>query len=306
MVDEYRRTPPGAQPGFRECRPWRRGGGGQTGRVEWAIASEAGRVGAGNEDFAAVSPGAVVLLDGAGTPVGAGSGCRHGVAWFSGRLGVSLLASVANQPDRALADCLADAIAETAQAHGGDCDLSHPGTPSATVIAVRVAADVLEYLVLADSTLVLEHTGGAAPVAVTDDREAVVGGPLRGRLDTLDAGTPEHAAALLEYVEAMRERRNRPDGFWVAAADPAAAYAALTGSVPPADLTGFLAVSDGASRLVDTFGTTDWPGALALVRERGPAGLIHAVRAAEAADPLGRRHPRGKARDDATVVSVRL
>ncbi|GAA2750926.1 protein phosphatase 2C domain-containing protein [Kitasatospora cinereorecta] len=291
---------------FGECRRWRDGAGGQTDRVEWAIASEPARPGRGNEDFVGAAPGVVVLLDGAGTPDGAESGCDHGVAWFSARLGVELLARAVREPDRALTDCLADAVAATAEAHGGGCDLGHPGTPSATVVAVRVAAEVLEYLVLADSVLVLDHVGGVPPVAITDEREAVVGGPLRGGLDRLDAGTPEHAAALLGYVAAMRGRRNRADGFWVAAADPAAAYAALTGSVPLADVTGFALLSDGASRLVDTFALADWTGVLALLRERGPAALIAEVRRAEAADPLGRAHPRGKAQDDATAVLVRL
>ncbi|WP_354642321.1 protein phosphatase 2C domain-containing protein [Kitasatospora camelliae] len=270
------------------------------------IATEPGTAGRANEDFAAAGPGVVVLLDGAGTPAGAECGCEHGVAWFAAALGSGLLAEVVTRPDRALTDCLADAIVRTAALHGDGCDLAHPGTPSATVIAVRVTGEVLEYLVLADSVLLLEHTGGRAPVAVSDDRAGRVGVPLRGPVDALAAGTSEHTAALRSYVETLREHRNREDGFWVAAADPAAAYAALTGSVPLAELTGFTLLSDGASRLVDTFHRADWAQVAGLVRGEGPGSLIREVRACELTDPEGRRHPRGKARDDATVVAVTI
>ncbi|MFC9326527.1 hypothetical protein [Kitasatospora sp. NPDC057015] len=154
-----------------------------------------------DEDFTVAGPNAVVLLDGAGTPAGSACGCVHRVAWYVSRLGVSLLAAVTNQPDRALTDCLADAITLTAELHADTCDLTHPGTPSATVVAVRLADEVVEYLVLADSTLVLEHADERGPVAVTDDREALVGAALRGAMDAESAGTAEHADALRGYVE---------------------------------------------------------------------------------------------------------
>ncbi|MEK2488574.1 protein phosphatase 2C domain-containing protein [Kitasatospora purpeofusca] len=270
------------------------------------IATEPARQDRPNEDFVAASPSAVVLLDGAGTPPGSDCGCSHGVAWFVTRLGVNLLAGVTNRPDRALTDCLADAITTTAALHA-ECDLTHPGTPSATVIAVRLTDQDLEYLVLADSTLIVEHADPATgPVAITDDREALVGATLRGSMDAVPTGTAEHGEALRRYVEAMRAHRNQPDGFWVAAADPTAAHAALTGTVPRTEVTGFTMVSDGASRLVDRFHLADWPEALKLIHDQGPAALIRAVRTAELADADGKRWPRGKAHDDTAVATVTL
>src|SRR6266581_4894558 len=41
---------------------------------------------------------------------------------------------------------------------------------------------------------------------------------------------------------------------------------------------------------------------LGAIRDHGPAELVRQVRAAEASDPDGRRWPRGKSRDDATIV----
>ncbi|WP_035797997.1 protein phosphatase 2C domain-containing protein [Kitasatospora mediocidica] len=273
-------------------------------RIE--IATEPAHPGRPNEDFVAASPNAVVLLDGSGTPAGSDCGCTHGVAWYASRLGVNLLASITNQPERTLTECLADAISRTAELHADTCDLSHPGTPSATVIAVRLTEHDIEYLVLADSTLVLEPADERAPVAITDDREAQVGSVLRQPMDAEATGTPAHVAAHRAYVEALRAHRNQPGGFWVAAADPAAAHEALTGSIPRADLTGFTLLSDGASRLVDRFALADWAQALTVIRDHGPAELIRHVRTAEHDDAEGKRWPRGKAHDDTAVATVNL
>ncbi|MDH6136328.1 hypothetical protein P3T37_005753 [Kitasatospora sp. MAA4] len=273
-------------------------------RIE--IATEPARPDRPNEDFVAASPNAVVLLDGSGTPAGSDSGCVHGVAWYASRLGVNLLATITNQPGQPLVDCLADAITQTAELHADTCDLAHPGTPSATVVAVRLTETDVEYLVLADSTLVLEPADGQGPVPVTDDREAQVGAALRQLMDAQPTGSTAHTDAHRAYVEAMRAHRNQPGGFWVAAADPAAAREALTGSIPRADLTGFTLLSDGATRLVDRFALADWSQALTLIRDHGPAELIRQVRAAEHDDPDGKRWPRGKAHDDTAVATITL
>jgi hypothetical protein len=47
-----------------------------------------------NEDFAAVTPSAAVLLDGAGTPAGLETGCVHGIAWYARTLGTVLLSVI--------------------------------------------------------------------------------------------------------------------------------------------------------------------------------------------------------------------
>jgi hypothetical protein len=65
-------------------------------------------------------------------------------------------------------------------------------------------------------------------------------------------------------------------------------------------------MSDSASRVVDVFGLPSWSELLALLDDGGPAELVRRVRAAEAAAPQGRRWPRAKANDDATVVYLAL
>jgi hypothetical protein len=72
--------------------------------------------------------------------------------------------------------------------------------------------------------------------------------------------------------------------------------------VPLASLTSVTLLSDGATRLVDRFELTTWQEILAVVDSTGPAELVRRVREVEAGDVEGRRWPRGKAHDDATVL----
>jgi hypothetical protein len=254
-----------------------------------------------NEDFAGAVANAVVLLDGAGLSGVDDGGCVHGVAWYARRLGASLLAELHQDAGGNLADVLAGAISDVAESHRTTCDLDHPGTPSATVIVLRERNDELDYLVLADSTLVFEATNADLTV-VTDQREAEIGRRYRAEMDSLVGGTPAHAKARAEYVAALRAHRNREGGFFVAAADPDVARHAVTGTVPQSDVRGALLLSDGASRLNDRFDQLTWEKALALVAPDGPGALVSAVREAEKGDAEGRRWPRGKIFDDATAV----
>ncbi|MEU4720718.1 protein phosphatase 2C domain-containing protein [Nonomuraea dietziae] len=254
-----------------------------------------------NEDFAGATPGAAVLLDGVGTPTGSDSGCAHGVPWYAQALGSTLLAGM-NQSEGSLTEVLADGIKAVASMHDFACDLSHPGSPSATVVMLRRTAHAVDWLVLADSVLVLDVIGAAEPMVICDDREAQVGERYRKAMDALAADTVEHVAAHRAYVETLRDHRNRDGGFWVAAVDPLAADQALTGTVPAENVRAAALLSDGASRLVDRFELITWRQALDLLDESGPDELIRRVREAEAGDLDGARWPRGKTFDDATAI----
>ncbi|MYV97662.1 hypothetical protein [Streptomyces sp. SID3343] len=106
--------------------------------------------------FALASPeAAVVVATALAEPVG---GCGHGMAWFLRRLGVHMLARLTDRPDRAIADCLSDTIAETAALHGARCDLSHEATPAASMVACRTLDNHFQYLVLGPGLLTLRHT----------------------------------------------------------------------------------------------------------------------------------------------------
>lgn len=265
------------------------------------LASESGNPKRDNEDFAAAAPGLAVVIDGAGAPAGLPSGCSHSVAWYAHNLGGLLLGAAAD-PNVTLTEALAVSIERVNALHGDACDLRHPGSPSATVVLARAHADRLEYLVLADSVLVLDQADGE-PTVVTDNRLAEVYREVNDpAAERPPLGTPEHAADMRTRVERLNAYRNQPGGFWVASTKPEAAHEALVGSVPLDDLDAVVLLSDGATRLVDRFGVMSWRDLLAVLRKDGPAELIVRTREAEASDPNGARWPRSKASDDASAV----
>ncbi len=253
-----------------------------------------------NEDFAAVLPDVAVLLDGAGSPGGRETGCVHGVAWYTRMLG-GLVAAHARDQGLPLTHALANGIGQVSELHAGTCDLEHPGTPSATVLIARRRDDLLEYLVLADSLLLLQPRDGELCV-ITDTRLERAGAGLRPDYRGLPVGSPERDSTRQDYLIKLDARRNQPGGYWAAAADPAAAHQSITGARPAGELTSVALLSDGAGRLVDRYRLTTWPEVGVMLAGSGPAELIRQVRAAEATDPEGQRWPRSKIRDDATAV----
>jgi len=268
--------------------------------VRLSLATQSAHPDRPNEDFIGATSDVVVLLDGAGTPAGLKTGCSHGVAWYAHMLGSTLLAAV-TQSAGPLTEILAESIKNVASLHDFTCDLVHAGSPSATVSMVRRRGDVLEWLVLADSAVVLD-TGTTEPTVICDDRVSQIGARYRALLDGLPGGSPEHAEAFRGYVETLRDHRNRDGGFWVASVDPLAAEQALTGTAPVDQVRAVALLSDGASRLVDRFALATWRQLLDLLSQDGPDELIRRVREAERSDPDGSRWPRGKVHDDATAA----
>jgi hypothetical protein len=268
-----------------------------------AVATQAGSPDAANEDWAGVlAPGLAVVLDGLSAPDGTGTGCRHGTPWFVSQLGQRLL-TLASDPTRSLVDALAEAIRQVAGLHP-DCDLTHPGTPSATVVLLRALDERADYLALADAVLLLDTADGLK--VVSDERVNQLATKERAAANRVPAGSALKLRRRVQLTRALRRARNQPGGFWVAAADPRAATQAVTGSLPGKDLHRAVLLSDGASRLADLFELATWEELLALLDASGPDELLRQVRAAEAVDPQGRQWPRTKRSDDATAVYLVL
>jgi hypothetical protein len=141
---------------------------------------------------------------------------------------------------------------------------------------------------------------------VSDDRVTRLATTERAAASASPTGSARHLRRRAQLTTALRRARNRPGGYWVAAADPQAATHAITGSLARKELHRAVLLSDGASRLVDVFGLATWAELLALLDESGPAELLRRVRAAEAADPQGQRWPRTKRSDDATAIYLIL
>lgn len=244
-------------------------------QVTYATEAAPGHV---NEDTAVCGDGWAVVLDGATAPDGVDSGCIHDVPWLVRHISAGITKRMLlGYGD--LQAILGDAILETRKAHGGGCDLANPDSPSSTVSIIRVRGDVLDYLVLGDSPVVIRHPDGIT--VLSDDRIAHLPG---GRPYTL---------------ELVRSLRNKPGGFWVASTEFEAARQAFAGSLPWTAAAEVGMFTDGVSRLAEFYGY-GWEQVFSVLAVSGPGGLISLVRAVERDEPL--QH--GKQHDDATAVLV--
>ncbi|MER6936694.1 protein phosphatase 2C domain-containing protein [Nocardioides sp. NPDC127514] len=233
-----------------------------------------------NEDFVLVGQNFAVVLDGASPVRGLDTGCIHDVPWLVRTLAGQLLALLTRSND-SLGDILAHAIEGVNGAHAGTCDLSNPNSPSSTVAILRRRRQEIDYLVLADSPIVVQRHDGTI-TAITDDR-----------IDHL----PDYSVAGISKL------RNSPDGFWVASTRPEAGGMAVTGTLslngsgPAEEIRAAALLSDGAATLVERHGG-EWAETMRLL-EQGPRVLIGHVRSA---DEVSTGKFRGKRHDDATAV----
>lgn len=251
------------------------------------MATDSGHPGRANEDFAGAVPSGMVLVDGAGGIAGAEEVCHHGVTWYATRLGGALLGALSQ--DRSLRDVLAEGIERVTDEHRDTCDVAHSISPHAAVAMLRFSGGLVEHLVLGDAVVIVGRAGGD-PFVAHDPREVVIARSFETRLKGIPVGSDEYRRLLRE----LRTRRNSPGGFWVAKDDPRVADEAVTGSFPADEVSVAALLSNGASRLVDTFGHADWAGLLRLLESDGPDEIIRRVREAEARE--------GVATDDATII----
>lgn len=250
-----------------------------------------------NEDFVVTTPDLAVVVDGAGVPM---AGCHHGVAWYAQQLAAQTLAALSGRPDMPLTKALHEALAAVADSHSDTCDLSDPGTPCAAVGILRIGDETVDALALSDVTVLVETDRG--PQITCDLRIEEISGTEPDAVRGLRFDTPEHKAALSALVDHQTRTRNRPDGWWVAAADPNAAMHAVVNTYSRREVRRVAIFSDGATRPVDQMGIYSWPEYLDLLNKVGPDGLIKQVRQIESADPDGSRYPRTKRHDDATLA----
>jgi hypothetical protein len=236
-----------------------------------------------NDDYAVLGLEWAVVLDGATALKPAGNGCIHDVPWVVHRLAGNLVHLLTIASDVALDDALAESITRTCAAHEKTCDLSNPDSPSSTVTILRCRDDVLDYLVLGDSPLLVNRAGKVEPI--------------------LD----ERMASLKDYsYEAVIAVQNTPDGYYVASTMPDAAYQAVCGTIQAEGVNAAALLTDGASRLVDAFHLISWDELFCVLSDEGPASLISRTRKVEANGATANDGRKRKHHDDATAVLVEL
>lgn len=247
-------------------------------RVTIGSESTPGRV---SDDYAVSGLDWVMVFDGATALRPEENGCIHDVPWVVHHLAGQLARRLAIRSDIPLVDALAESIDFTRNSHVDTCDLSNPDSPSSTVTLVRRRSDELDYLVLADSPLLLNRSGRIE--VVTDDR----------------------MAHLSDYsYEAVMAVQNTPEGYYVASTMPEAAYESVCGSIPVASVQSAALMTDGASRLTDLFGQLTWEQLFSLLEKEGPSEVIRRTREVELQGIEINDGRTRKRHDDATAVFV--
>ena len=250
-------------------------------------------------DRIVVTGNTVIVLDGASAfePASVPPG------EYASRLGTAIAAALAVAPEAPLASVLGEAITATAAELGLD---DEAGCPSSTVAMARLANGALDLLALGDSYIF--YGTGPGTGTLTDDRLAGLHLPqqrqYRERLAAGGGYGDAHRDLLRALQRGQRLRRNRPGGYWIAAADPAAASHALALTLPATAETWAVLATDGVVNTARHLGLDDWP---ALARS-GPAALARLLRHCQDweqhTDPDGQRFPRSKRHDDKAIASL--
>lgn len=263
-------------------------------------ATRAGSTTKANEDWVSVTQDNIIVLDGVTEPRVPERKCRHTVTWFTANFGTDLAHQA--YKDQSLRDALRTAIQRTNDKHRQTCNLYADGLPAATVAMVRKFGEEIEYLVLSNTTVVLDTLHGLK--VISDDRVNHVE-PITRALATAGLiGTPKHTETIAAMTGEQLAYRNRAGGYWVADSNTEAAKQAYVGRIS-ADIVKRIAVfTDGASRIVDTFGLMSWYEVMDYLYENGPHRLLDHIRAVELQDRDGRCWPRFKVSDDATVAYI--
>jgi len=217
-----------------------------------------------------------------------------------------LLASGAEQPIHSLLSKLvADLAAVQSRSWLDGMSEQHGETPAASFALVRRMDADIEIARLGDCPVLLEMQDGR--VLLLDDPVLTdIELNLKRQILALRARGVHDASSIfqemLPSLRATRRRRNQPDGYGVLCADDACLNLLQLDRLPAKDIRHLLLLSDGYYRLVDVYDRYDDSGLLHATIRRGPPEMLAELRAIEADDPMGDRHPRLKMADDATAL----
>ncbi|MES1197551.1 MAG: hypothetical protein ABUL55_02890 [Pseudomonadota bacterium] len=135
------------------------------------------------------------------------------------------------------------------------------------------------------------------------DREAAMAAEAAKRVGS---GPLLRDAQTLDVLRAQRATHNTAGSYWVFGLQPECADHARAWTLELQRPAHLLLCTDGFSALVDRYAAYDAGGLVRAALERGLQDLGRELRAIEADDHGGARHPRWKRSDDATALLLRL
>jgi hypothetical protein len=222
-------------------------------------------------------------------------------SWLVDRLDHALR-TLAVETHLSLRQIVGEAIARTAEQAREEWSGVPDVPPSAALGVIRAEGDVMEYLVLADISIIVrtddridELTDSRVDLFNTEARETMVA--------LLDAGrTLQEARKEVNHLLAeARSHMNKPNGYWVASLDEHAVEKARCGEIP--GVREVVLASDGFMRIVRPFGLISIDDLFA--PDCRLSDLAQRVRRAERDDPEARAYPRWSVSDDLCAKRLR-
>jgi hypothetical protein len=250
-----------------------------------------------NQDRYITGDGFAAVLDGATSVAGDRS---HDPGWYAEQLADAIEKTVPQ--GGSLAGAVEEAIHVVRNAHG----LTPATTPTSTVALARWSDDTVETYMLGDSYGVILYADGTEAVHTDHRLDTVAAGEraaYRKRLAEGHGYDVGHRALLLDLQAEQARRCNRPDGYWIAGAEPEAARHGLISVETRAEISALVLASDGVDPARHPTATT-WRDLYDEAAELGPEHVLQRIQNAEEADPNGERWPRSKLHDDKTLVAI--
>jgi serine/threonine protein phosphatase PrpC len=233
-------------------------------------------------------------------------------AWFVAQVQEALPALLATMAERPIVDVMTRLVDALALRQNAAWILPEGAagfeTPAASFVLFRHLGDRIEIARLGDCLVLLEKADGSIQLLDDPILSAIEAG-IKTRITAIRSqGSTDEAAILgqmMPFLRDVRRRRNIAGGYGVLAADRACLDLLQIDRFPVEELRNILLVSDGYYRLVDVYGAMSNADLLRRTAESSAEAMLAELRAIEAADPKGARHPRLKMADDATAVLLR-
>jgi hypothetical protein len=269
-----------------------------TGRPHVEITAVTLAGGEKNQDRYAYGDGWAFVLDGASSFTKTQP--DHDGGWYAEHLKQALSAGLEREPIDTTPEIVERAIRTVAELHDGDA----ANCPTSTIALARWDDKSVEVYLLGDSTVALLSSEGEE--VLSDARLENIALPIReeyrSRLRHGHGFDIRHRELLQQLQAEQAAARNRPNGYWIAGAEPEAAHHGLTVARPLVGLEGLVIATDGAAA-GDRYGTyVAWRD----FARQAPDQSLQRIDEAEAADAKAQKWPRSKLHDDKTALIVEL
>ena len=178
-------------------------------------------------------------------------------------------------------------------------------SPISSLLILEACAEGVRGVDLGDSRVFACDSAGAAQAAGAPRDAADAETRLAAAQTDADKPLLQREATLARLRE-MRAALNRPGAHWTFGLDPECANHARAWTLTLRRPAHVLLMTDGFAALTDRYRAYDAGALVRAALDKGLAELGRELRAIEAADAGGARHPRFKPSDDATALLMRL